>query len=89
MKAKVNPFYRSIILSVGDDFVEIFFDNLNEWSRVELRGKTYDVCFDYHARDNFRNDKDWLNNMVSAYVVEDHDLPFYEKSVITEVTLEL
>lgn len=89
MKAKINPFYRSIILSVGNDFVEIFFDNLNEWSRVELRGKTYDVCFDYHSRDNFRNEKDWLNNMVSAYIVEDHDLPFYEESVITEVTLEL
>jgi hypothetical protein len=89
MKAKVNPFYRSIILSVGDEFVEIFFDNLNEWSRVDLRGNVYDVCFDYHARDNFRNEKDWLNNMVSAYLVEEQDLPFYENNVITEVKLEL
>lgn len=89
MKAKVNPFYRSFTLITEHDFVEVFYENLNEWTQVIVNGKTYDVCFDYHPRDMFSSEKNWLMNMLSAYRVEDHNLPFYEENVITEVTLEL
>jgi hypothetical protein len=90
MKAKVNPFYRSVVLSVGDvELSEIFFDYTDEWESREIKGKMYDIHFNYQPKDSYKNEKEWLMSLVSVYLVGDWTEEHYSRNLITEVKLEL
>lgn len=90
MKAKVNPFYRSVVLSVGDvELSEIFFDYTDEWKLREIKGKMYDIHFNYQPKDSYKNEKEWLMSLVSVYLVGDWPEEHYSSNLITEVKLEL
>ena len=90
MKAKVNPFYRSVVLSVDNQEVaEIFFDYINEWQSAEINGKMYDVCLNYEPVESFRNRQAWLDSLVSVHLVGDWSEEYYSRNLITEVKLEL
>lgn len=91
MKAKVNPFYRSVVLSVEQsELVEIFFDDTDEWQSVAINGKMYDIHFLYEPLESFKNRQAWLDSLVSVYLVGDYtDEEYYSRNLITEVTLEL
>lgn len=91
MKAKVNPFYRSVVLSVDNQEVaELFFEDTNEWQSAEINGKMYDVCLNYEPVESFRNRQSWLDSLVSVYLVSDYtDEEYYSRNLITEVKLEL
>jgi len=91
MKAKVNPFYRSVVLSVDNQEVaELFFEDTNEWESREIDGKMYDVHFNYEPLESFRNRQAWLDSLVSVYLVGDYtDEEYYSRNLITEVKLEL
>lgn len=91
MKAKVNPFYRSVVLSVEQSEVaEIVFDYTDEWQSVAINGKMYDVHLNYEPVESFRNRQAWLDSLVSVYLVGDYtDEEYYSRNLITEVKLEL
>jgi len=91
MKAKVNPFYRSVVLSVDQSEVaELFFENTSEWKLVAINGKMYDVYLNYEPVDFFKNRQAWLDSLVSVHLVSDYnDNEFYSRNLITEVKLEL
>jgi hypothetical protein len=90
MKAKVNPFYRSVVLSVGDvELSEIFFDYTDEWESREIKGKMYDIHFNYQPKDSYKNEKEWLMSLVSVHLVGDWTEEHYSRNLITEVKLEL
>jgi hypothetical protein len=91
MKAKVNPFYRSVVLSVDNQEVaEIVFDYTDEWQSVAINGKMYDVHMSYEPVESFRNRQDWLDSLVSVYLVSDYtDEEYYSRNLITEVKLDL
>ena len=91
MKAKVNPFYRSVVLSVDNQEVaEIFFDYTDEWESREIGGKMYDIHFMYEPLESFKNRHAWLKSLVSVYLVGDYtDEEYYQKNLVTEVTIEL
>lgn len=91
MKAKVNPFYRSVVLSVEQSEVaEIFFEDTNEWQSISINGKMYDVHISYEPVESFKNRHSWLNSLVSVYLVGDYtDDEYYSRNLITEVTLEV
>lgn len=90
MKAKVNPFYRSVVLSVEQSEVaEIFFEYTDEWESREIDGKMYDIHFSYEPLESFRNRQAWLDSLVSVYLVGDWSEEYYSRNLITEVKLEL
>ena len=91
MKAKVNPFYRSVVLSVEQSEVaELFFEDTNEWQSVAINGKMYDVHLSYEPVESYRNRQAWLDSLVSVYLVGDYtDEEYYSRNLITEVKLEL
>lgn len=90
MKAKVNPFYRSVVLSVEQSEVaEIFFEDTNEWQSVAINGKMYDIHFMYEPLESFKNRHAWLKSLVSVYLVGDWSEEYYSRNLITEVTIEL
>lgn len=91
MKAKVNPFYRSVVLSVEQsELAELFFNELDEWQSVAINGKMYDIHFIYEPVESFRNRQAWLDSLVSVYLVSDYtDDEYYSRNLITEVKLEL
>ena len=90
MKAKVNPFYRSVSLSVEQSEVaEIVFDYTDEWQSVAINGKMYDVHLNYEPVESFRNRQAWLDSLVSVYLVGDWSEEYYSRNLITEVKLEL
>jgi hypothetical protein len=90
MKAKVNPFYRSVVLSVDDvELVEIFFDYTDKWESRAIKGKMYDIHFNYEPKDSYKNDREWLMSLVSVHLVGDWTEEHYSRNLITEVTLEL
>ncbi len=90
MKAKVNPFYRSVVLSVEQSEVaEIVFDYTDEWESREIDGKMYDIHFSYEPLESFRNRQAWLDSLVSVYLVGDWSEEYYSQNLITEVKLEL
>ena len=90
MKAKVNPFYRSVVLSVDNqELAAIFFDELDEWRKIVVNGDTYDVHFIYEPTESFRNRHAWLSSLVSVYLVNDYtDEVYYSKNLVTNVTLD-
>ena len=90
MKAKVNPFYRSVVLSVDNqELAEIFFDYTDEWESREIGGKMYDIHFHYEPLESFRNRQAWLDSLVSVYLAADWSEEYYSRNLITEVKLEL
>jgi hypothetical protein len=91
MKAKVNPFYRSVVLSVDQSEVaELFFEDTNEWQSVSINGKMYDVHLSYEPVESYKNRNAWLNSLVSVYLVGDYtDDEYYSRNLITEITLDL
>ena len=90
MKAKVNPFYRSVVLSVEQSEVaEIVFDYTDEWQSVAINGKMYDVHLNYEPVESFRNRQAWLDSLVSVYLVGDWSEEYYSRNIITEVKIEL
>jgi hypothetical protein len=89
MKAKVNPFYRSVSLSVDNqELAEIFFDYTDEWGSREIGGKMYDIHFHYEPLESFRNRQAWLDSLVSVYLVGDWSEEYYSRNLITEVKIE-
>jgi hypothetical protein len=89
MKAKVNPFYRSVVLSVEQSEVaEIFFEDTNEWQSISINGKMYDIHFHYEPLESFRNRQAWLDSLVSVYLVGDWSEEYYSRNLITEVKIE-
>jgi hypothetical protein len=89
MKAKVNPFYRSVVLSVEQSEVaEIFFEDTNEWQSISINGKMYDIHFSYEPLESFRNRQAWLDSLVSVYLVGDWSEEYYSRNLITEVKIE-
>ena len=89
MKAKVNPFYRSVVLSVEQsDVAEIFFEDTNEWQSISINGKMYDIHFSYEPLESFRNRQAWLDSLVSVYLVGDWSEEYYSRNLITEVKIE-
>jgi hypothetical protein len=89
MKAKVNPFYRSVVLSVEQSEVaEIFFEDTNEWQSISINGKMYDIHFSYEPLESFRNRQAWLDSLVSVYLVGDWSEEYYSRNLITEVNIE-
>jgi hypothetical protein len=90
MKAKVNPFYRSVVLSVDESEVaEIFFDETDEWNSFNINSKMYDVHFNYEPLESFKNRQAWLSSLVSVYMLWEDDETEYSRNLVTEVTLEL
>jgi len=91
MKAKVNPFYRSVVLSVEQSEVaELFFEDTDEWQSVAINGKMYDVHLSYEPVESYKNRHAWLNSLVSVYLVGDYtDDEYYSRNLITEITLDL
>jgi hypothetical protein len=82
MKAKVNPFYRSVVISVDQyDVAELFFEENDEWQSIEINGKMYDIHFNYEPKDSYKNEKEWLMSLVSVYL--------FGGNLLTEVKLEL
>ena len=89
MKAKVNPFYRSVVLSVEQSEVaEIFFEDTNEWQSISINGKMYDIHFSYEPLESFRNRQAWLDSLVSVYLVGYWSEEYYSRNLITEVNIE-
>jgi hypothetical protein len=89
MKAKVNPFYRSVSLSVDNqELATIFFDYTDEWESREINGKMYDIHFSYEPLESFRNRQAWLDSLVSVYLVGDWSEEYYSRNLITEVKIE-
>jgi hypothetical protein len=89
MKAKVNPFYRSVSLSIDNqELATIFFDYTDEWESREINGKMYDIHFSYEPLESFRNRQAWLDSLVSVYLVGDWSEEYYSRNLITEVKIE-
>jgi len=90
MKAKVNPFYRSVVISVDESEVaELFFDETDEWNSFNINGKMYDIHFNYEPIEYFKNRQAWLSSLVSVYMLWEDDETEYSRNLVTEVTLEL
>lgn len=90
MKAKVNPFYRSVVISVDESEVaELFFDETDEWNSFNINSKMYDVHFNYEPLESFKNRQAWLSSLVSVYMLWEDDETEYSRNLVTEVTLEL
>jgi hypothetical protein len=90
MKAKVNPFYRSVVISVDESEVaELFFDETDEWNSFNINSKMYDIHFNYEPLESFKNRQAWLSSLVSVYMLWEDDETEYSRNLVTEVTLEL
>ena len=91
MKAKVNPFYRLVVISIDEsvEVAEIFFDDTDEWNSFNINGKMYDIHFNYEPLESFKNRQDWLSSLVSVYMLWEDDETEYSRNLVTEVTLEL
>jgi hypothetical protein len=90
MKAKVNPFYRSVYLSVEQsEEVSIFFDELDEWKSVVINGRMYDINFHYEPLESFRNRQAWLDSLVCVYLLGDWGEEHYSRNLVTDVKIEL
>lgn len=90
MEARINPFYRSVVISVDQsDVAELFFEENDEWQLVVINGKMYDINFNYEPKDSYKNEKEWLMSLVSVYLVGDWPEEYYSRNLLTEVKLEL
>ena len=91
MEARINPFYRSVVISVDQsDVAELFFEENDEWQSVAINGKMYDIHFNDEPLESFSNRQAWLDSLVSVYLVGDYtDEEYYSKNLLTEVKLEL
>jgi hypothetical protein len=84
MRAVLNPITRSAELTYGDETIDVFFDELDEWSEVIIGSNFFMVHFDYQPRNDFGSQKDWLHYMLQAYPFNE-----YENQLIISITLEL
>lgn len=90
MEARINPFYRSVVISVDQsDVAELFFEENDEWQSVAINGKMYDIHFNYEPKESYSNEKEWLMSLVSVYLVGDWTDEYYSRNLLTEVKLEL
>jgi hypothetical protein len=87
MKAVLNPITRSAELTYGDETIDLFFDELDEWTEVTINGTKILVHFDYQPRNDFGSQKDWLSYMLQAYPSTDDNQ--YDNQLINNITLEL
>ncbi len=87
MKAVLNPITRSAELTYGDETIDLFFTDLDEWAEVTVNEMRIFVHFDYEPRDNFGSQKDWLHYMLQAYPSTDDSQ--YDNQLINNITLEL
>ena len=88
MKAILNPITRQATLFGGDEEVDVFFTDLDEWVEVTINEMRIFVHFDYEPRNNFGSQKEWLSYMLQAYPVNVSEID-YEQQLIKSVTLEL
>jgi hypothetical protein len=86
MKAVLNPITRSAELTYGDETIDVFFTDLDEWSEVTINDMRIFVHFDYEPRDNFGSQKEWLSYMLQAYDSVDEQ---YDNQLINNIKLEL
>jgi hypothetical protein len=84
MRAILNPITRQATLFGGDEEVDVFFTDLDEWAEVTINEMRIFVHFDYEPRDNFGSQKEWLSYMLQAYPFSD-----YDNQLINNITLEL
>jgi hypothetical protein len=86
MKAVLNPITRSAELTYGDETIDVFFTDLDEWAEVTINDMRIFVHFDYEPRDNFGSQKEWLSYMLQAYDSVDEQ---YDNQLINNIKLEL
>ena len=88
MKATLNPITRQATLFGGDEEVDVFFTDLDEWAEVTINEMRIFVHFDYEPKENFGKQKDWLHYMLQAYTLESVNQQ-YDNQLITSIKLEL
>lgn len=88
MKAVLNPITRQATLFGGDEEVDVFFTDLDEWAEVTINEMIIFVHFDYEPRNNFGSQKDWLHYMLQAYTLESVNQQ-YDNQLINNIKLEL
>ena len=88
MKAILNPITRQATLFGGDEEVDVFFTDLDEWAEVTVNEMRIFVHFDYEPRNNFGSQKDWLHYMLQAYTLESVNQQ-YDNQLINNIKLEL
>ena len=88
MKAILNPITRQATLFGGDEEVDVFFTDLDEWVEVTINEMRIFVHFDYEPRNNFGSQKDWLHYMLQAYTLESVNQQ-YDNQLINNIKLEL
>ena len=87
MKAILNPITRQATLFGGDEEVDVFFTDLDEWVEVEINGTRVMVHFDYEPRNNFGSQKEWLHYMLQAYPSVNENQ--YDNQLINNIKLDL
>lgn len=85
MKAIINPILRSAILEKDNEVVEVYFNDLDDWTCVNIGGKEIDVHFDYVASKVFDSENEWLRYILQAYDTNSE----FEESLIDEITFEI
>ena len=85
MKAIINPILRSAVLEKDNEVVEVYFDDLDEWTCINIGGKEIDVHFDYIPRKVFANENEWLRYILQAYDTNSE----FEENLINEITFEI
>ena len=88
MKAVLNPITRQATLFGGDEEVDVFFTDLDEWAEVTINEMRIFVHFDYEPRNNFGSQKEWLHYMLQAYTLESVNQQ-YDNQLINNIKLEL
>lgn len=88
MKAVLNPITRQVTLFGGDEEVDVFFKDLDEWEELTINDMRIFVHFDYEPRDNFGSQKEWLHYMLQAYTLESVNNG-YDNQLINNIKLEL
>jgi hypothetical protein len=88
MRAVLNPITRQATLFGGDEEVDVFFTDLDEWTEVTINEMRIFVHFDYEPRNNFGSQKDWLHYMLQAYTLESVNQQ-YDNQLINNIKLEL
>ena len=88
MRAILNPITRQATLFGGDEEVDVFFTDLDEWAEITINEMRIFVHFDYEPRDNFGSQKEWLSYMLQAYTIDSVNQQ-YDNQLINNITLEL
>lgn len=88
MKAILSPITRQATLFGGEEEVDVFFTDLDEWVEVGINGMRVMVHFDYEPRNNFGRQREWLHYMLQAYTVDSVNNG-YDNQLINSIKLEL